>query len=218
MLPLPQKRFVPPTSTTNIWYRDLPNFAEWDRVWEFIPLPAMSFPQKLNAVMRFSIYATVVMLIIRNDLKPLYIAVFAAGFTIAMNIFYDSEKTEFYTRHKTQDLKYDPRTKKSCALPTKNNPFANILVSDYALNPTRKPGCDITKPTMKRMTEKMYKHNLYKDVDDIWSRKTSSRIFYQTPIQSIPNDQGDFAKWLYGQGGRRTCKEGNGVSCIKNQL
>jgi hypothetical protein len=187
-------------------------------MWEFVPLPAMTFTQKLNAVMRFSIYATVAMLVLRNDLRVLYIVLASAGFTIAMNMYYESEKLESYTRHKSQDLIVDPYTKKACALPTKNNPFANILVSDYVLNPTRKPGCDITKPKMRRLTEKMFRNNLYKDVDDIWGRKTTSRNFYQTPIQSIPNDQGDFAKWLYGQGGRRSCKEGNGVSCIRNQF
>lgn len=168
--------------------------------------------------MRLSIYVTTIMLVLRDDLKALYIIVFASGFTIAMNKFYEAEKTEFFSRHRNQDLRYDPHTKHTCALPTRHNPFANILISDYALNPNRKEGCDITKPRMKRLSEKMYRHNLYKDVDDIWSRKTTSRNFYQTPIQSIPNRQGDFAMWLYGQKGRRTCKEGNGISCIKNQF
>ena len=178
----------------------------------------MTVPQKLNALLRFSIYFALLMLLVREDPKSLYLILFVGGFTWAMNLFYEAQRRELYTRHKTQDLQYDPRTKKACALPTKNNPFANILVSDYALNPMRKPGCNITKPRVKRMTEKMFRHNLYRDVDDIWGRRSSSRNFYQTPIQTIPNRQGEFASWLYGLGGRRTCKQGNGVSCMRNQL
>ena len=33
--------------------------------------------------------------------------------------------------------------------------------------------------------------------------------------KSIPNDQGNFAKWLYGT--MPTCKEGNGLQCAANQ-
>jgi hypothetical protein len=211
-------KFLSTPKSSKIWYRDFKSFVAWDHLWEFIPLPAMTLTQKLNAVMRFSIYATITMLVLRNDLKVLYVALLSVGFTVAMNTFYESEKMEFYTKHRTQDLMVDPHTKKACALPTKNNPFANILVSDFAINPTRKPGCDITKPRMKRMTENLFRHNLYKDIDDIWGRKTTSRNFYQTPIQTIPNQQGDFATWLYGQGGRRSCKEGDGVSCMRNQF
>jgi hypothetical protein len=59
------------------------------------------------------------------------------------------------------NLRFDRRKQEVCTLPTKNNPFANILATDYGDNPHRKPGCDITRRKAKRMTESMFNHNLY---------------------------------------------------------
>ena len=199
-----------------IWYQDPMGFVQIDKLQEFVPSSYMTFAQKLNAMMRFAIYFTILLLVTQNNAKVIYIAVFVAIFTLALYHFYEREKDEFKEKHKAFNLHYDKVKKEACVMPTKNNPFANILVSDYALNPSRKPGCNITKPAVKKKAEEMFGHNLYSDVDDIWSRNTSSRNFYQTPIQSIPNKQNEFAKWLYGHG--KTCKEGNGKSCIRNQM
>jgi hypothetical protein len=109
---------------------------------------------------------------------------------------------------------YDKLNKRPCTMPSRNNPMANILVSDYRDNAQRPPGCDINNKNVKKMAETYFEENLYRDVDDVWKRKTSSRNYYQTPIQTIPNDQKGFAEWLYKT--EPTCKEGNGLSCHKN--
>ena len=36
------------------------------------------------------------------------------------------------------------------------------------------------------------------------------------PNTTVPNNQGDFAQWLYGV--PKTCKEGNGNQCVGNNL
>jgi hypothetical protein len=200
----------------DIWYMDPKDFVSLDHLHEFVPLSTMTFEQKLNSIMRFAIYFTLLLMIVQRDAKVIYIVVFVALFTWGMYAFYARDKREFYSKHAEANLKYDKHKKEACSLPTKNNPFANILVSDYVLNPKRKPGCDITKKNMRKKVEKYFNHNLYRDVDDIWNRKSSSRNFYQMPIQTIPNQQGDFAQWLYGRD--RTCKQGAGKQCLRNQL
>jgi hypothetical protein len=105
---------------------------------------------------------------------------------------------------------------------TKNNPFMNVLVTDYKDNPNRDAEIskhvyfdnDDKRQEIQKTIKHNFKNNLYKDVSDVFGRMNSERQFYTTPITTIPNDQGNFAKWLYGR--PKTCKENNGDQCYKN--
>ena len=46
--------------------------------------------------------------------------------------------------------------------------------------------------------------------------RTHKENFYTTPNTTIPNNQGDFANWLYKT--PKTCKEGNGNQCVANNM
>ena len=52
------------------------------------------------------------------------------------------------------------------------------------------------------------------DVNDIFGKNNSQRQFYTVPGNQVPNDQGSFAQWCYGQ--PKTCKEGNKLACLSN--
>ena len=62
--------------------------------------------------------------------------------------------------------------------------------------------------------EKHFNTDLYRDSTDLFDTKNAQRIWYTTPVTSIPNDQESFANWLYKT--PPTCKEGNGAQCIAN--
>lgn len=174
----------------------------------------MTLAEKLNAVLRFSVYFSVIVFLVRPSLILVYLPIFVAVFTYALYAFYDHNTIRENMMHSNLGVQWDgPGRKSLCVLPTKHNPMGNILVSDYVLNPNRPEACDITRRSVKRRAEKLFADSLYRDVDDLWSLKTSSRHFYQTPIQSIPNKQTEFAEWLYKPRGK-TCKEGNGQRCI----
>ena len=49
----------------------------------------------------------------------------------------------------------------------------------------------------------------------IYLERIVHKTILYSPGKSIPNDQGNFAKWLYGT--MPTCKEGNGLQCAANQ-
>jgi hypothetical protein len=199
-----------------IWYRDIRNFVSVHTMADFIPTHSMTFAEKLNAMVRFSVYFTVLIVVVKRDFRYVYMVLFAAIFTLTLYTIYERDRKEMYSKDDKAGTRYNKHTKTACTLPSKNNPFANILVSDYKYNPNRKPGCDISKPKIKKRVNTFFNHNLYRDVDDIWHRKSSSRNFYQMPIQTIPNQQTEFAQWLYGRG--RTCKQGAGAQCQQNQM
>ena len=58
-------------------------------------------------------------------------------------------------------------------------------------------------------------NDLYRDVQDVFSKNNSQRQFYTVPGNRIPHDQSSFAHWLYGT--PQTCKEGNGVACLSQR-
>ena len=53
--------------------------------------------------------------------------------------------------------------------------------------------------------QNLYNSSIYRNFEDVFERENSQRMFYTLPIQTVPNDQADFANWLYKSG--PTCRE-----------
>ena len=62
--------------------------------------------------------------------------------------------------------------------------------------------------------EELFNQDLYRDFKDVFGKENSQRQFYTVPGNRVPNDQGAFAQWLYGQ--PKTCKEGNSIACLSD--
>jgi hypothetical protein len=112
------------------------------------------------------------------------------------------------------NLYKDENTNELCHRPTPNNPFMNILTSDYAHNPKRAKACDISNGNIKKKAQIFFDKNLYRDVGDVFHKNASDRNFITMPITTIPNDDGAFKNFLYSI--KETCKEGNGQTCYSN--
>jgi hypothetical protein len=56
--------------------------------------------------------------------------------------------------------------------------------------------------------QNLYNSSIYRNLEDVWERENSQRMFYTVPIQTVPNSQTDFANWLYKTG--PTCHENSG--------
>jgi hypothetical protein len=101
---------------------------------------------------------------------------------------------------KNQQYKKDTGRK-----PTVDNPFANIVFSDYLdANKIAEP-CNSDDPEIANQMQNLYNSSIYRNLSDVWERENSQRMFYTTPIQTVPNSQTDFANWLYKTG--PSCKE-----------
>ena len=65
----------------------------------------------------------------------------------------------------------------------------------------RKPACNITDVDISNEVTNLITDNisekLYLDTNNILNKNIGERDFYTLPAR-IPNDQGSFAKWLYG--------------------
>jgi len=230
------------------WY-DKPEvlFAQ-SRLLEFVPVRDMSSAEQMNALVRFSIYLALLLLILGTSHHIVFLPVVVAGATIIFNrhgidayartqqvikhvLGEDNDNTddtgddieEFGNageEHRVGkrgvgaraemspigsnavpqvylDKKVDPA---ACQQPTKENPFMNVLVTDYRSNPNRPAACTRKQhANIKDMINTNFEHGLFQNVDEAWGKNHSRRQFHPMPWTTIPNDQSNFSKWLYHQ-------------------
>jgi hypothetical protein len=184
----------------NIWFLDPMELIDVDKLTDFYPKNSMTFNEKLNSFMRFSIYFSIGVFLLNNNSKVFYSIFFGGIFTVILYNY----KTEIFNTT-AEPFKEDYRIEK-CTTPKVNNPFMNVLVSDYSDNPERQEACDVDNVKTKHEMEKHFNNDLFRSVDEVFDNKYSYRQFYTTPNTTIPNDQEGFAKWLYFTEGK-TLKE-----------
>lgn len=193
-----------------IWYRDLNGFLDTAYLFDIVPSTQMTFSEKLNAVFRFSIYSSIVLYALSNNPNSFLVIVIIGVITYLLNI---SHVEEPYM-HDTYGDNRDPNNKAPLptgyTVPTKDNPFMNVLMNEYAENPTRNPA--VYNKQVKQQINDYFNENLYRSIDDIYQKNASDRQYYTMPNTMIPNDQEKFANWLYRVDGK-TCKEGNASKC-----
>lgn len=177
-----------PASTELVWFKDPTGFFADDRLAHFLPERNTTLAVQLNALFRLAIYASVVMVLFRRFSLALYVPIATAALTYAIYVSNTPAK-EGLTREGH-----------ACTVPTRTNPFMNVLRSEYLADPQRPAACDITSPATHQQVDSLFEDNLYRDVDDVFNRRTSSHAFYAMPNTQIPNDQGAFAQWCYGTG------------------
>ena len=200
-----------------IWFEDPTGFFREDRLSRIIPVPRTGIDAQLNAILRFAIYFAVFVSLLRRSVSPFVSIVFAAA--VITFLVHKAEAGEDERRREQMDaleLERDPMTRRLCTRPTLDNPYMNVLMSDYKRFPERPGACDITRQDVRDRAEDLSSHDLYVDSDDIYGRRAnSSSQFYTNATTTIPNDQTGFARWLYqpAPGGRGTCREGDGEAC-----
>jgi len=187
-----------------IWYENVHGFIDVKNLKKFFPTSDMSDEEKLNSILRFTIYFTLVLYMIQKNIKTLYLIPLVALLTFFIHKHSDND--DIKEDYEQVQFKAD-----TCTKPKQTNPFMNVLINEYNENPERKEACNIESKKTKKNMKRYFEHDLYRNVDDIYGRDASFRQFYTTASTTIPNDQEAFAKWLYYKEGK-TCKEG-GLEC-----
>lgn len=112
----------------------------------------------------------------------------------------------------------------------KNNPLGNVLLTEIMDKPTRKAAPpsfntevyeDISNNT-KRMIQtlnpgiKNTNQQLFGDLGEKFEFDQSMWQYYSNPNTKIPNDQGAFADFLYGD--MPSCRGGDDIACVKDNF
>ena len=220
----------------NYWFHDIAGtLFNLDYLVKIFPTGDMTYAEKINALVRLSIYIGIILALFYANYLFIYIPIITMLATYILYLFrieqlensratqganaklYAVPPSTMISLTKKNMIGQDDKSFESilniqhCSKPSNNNPFMNPLIFDSRL---RDSACDSIKPENQLQIEKEYNKYCIKDVSDIWNHNSGRRQFYTVASTTYPNDQGAFANWLY----RRppSCKEGNGAQCIAN--
>jgi hypothetical protein len=226
----------------NYWFQDLSNsIFNLDKALKIFPNNDMTYAEKINTLVRLSIYFGLILSLFYRNYLFLYIPIITMVLTYMMYMFRieqleglrekqgpnsnlntinkinadDLTKRNMNTSYSygrdDSDNFKDILNIKTCSKPNTLNPFMNPLVFDNRL---RDSACDAIKDENQLKIEKEYNKYCIKDISDIYNHNNGRRQFYTVASTTYPNNQGAFANWLYKT--PPTCKEGNGAQCVAN--
>jgi len=211
--------------TTPFWFNDPTILFNKESILQIWPTQQMTFETKLNAISRLVLFmsllgfiftrnsnliiigiVTLAIIITLYKLRKQSIVKFKEGFSVNSSIQPSTAPmtTNPVTLESVLRSEFHPTTKK--------NPFGNVLLTDIADNPNRKAAApsfnpdvyeDITS-SIKKQTQMLMpdiintNKQLYGDLYDSYTLDNSMMRFYSTANSRIENDQGAYAKYLFG--------------------
>ena len=232
--------------TSMFWINEPSILLNKDYILQVWPSSKMSYEEKLNAISRLVIILTVLGFVLTMNKSILLIGVVTLGAIFAMykmrkqkvtKDMLDGSKEGFsgIDVKNQQETIINPDTLKSYLksefMPVnKKNPLGNVLLTEIMDNPTRKPAPpsfntevyeDINVSTKKMVQSlnpgiKNTNKQLYGDLGEQFEFDQSQWSFYSTPNTKIPNDQGAFADYLYGD--MPSCRDGNAFACVQDNI
>ena len=240
-------------SSVKFWSEDPNILLKSEYMLEFFPTENMTYEQKLNAITRLIIVMTVVGFVVSQNIRLLVVSVITLT---AIYLYYVYQKKEMLKKEgkkvKFENFDTSPSEPSgppglsgpvTAALnktgsnidpsqvfepPSAQNPFSNVLMSDYDYNPNRKPAApsfneNINHDILGQAKQLVKNANpdqpdiadkLFKDLGDQLYFEQSLRPFNSNPSTTIPNDQGAFADFCFG--GFISAKEGNSFALARN--
>jgi len=194
---------------TKFWMEDILVLIKSDNIFEIMPDKSFDSNRKLNSIMRFGIYYSIIAYAITRKEY-----VFSIPFIIMIVTIFIYNYNSNNNNNEINDSNDDKKDANlNCNKPTSNNPFMNLNMFD--INETDKSAClYYDNNTIKQKINKIFNKGLYIDQSGIYSNNNSQNRFYTMPNTKPANDQKLFGEWLYKTG--ETCKEGNGIKCSDN--
>ena len=175
--------------TERIWFEDPKNLftnANWNR---FAPMPNMTTTEALNAVVRFTVYFTVLLFVIMRNSNYLLLLPAVLTLTFALHtLFPNGKKLETYLNPKSEEY----------TMPTPNNPFMNVLLPEILDNPNRADAAPTNNKDVRKQIAKAFQHtnDIYMDTSDRFDQTQAMRTFHTLQSAKVPNDQDGFLNWL----------------------
>ena len=172
------------------WLKDPANLFTKNNWARFVPVDTQTVPEALNSIVRFTVYFSILLTLVTADTNYLlFIPVVMAGTAIVVQMFPN-----------TQILKETfNNVDKAVSTPSSNNPFMNVLFTDYVDNPQRPAAPpDITRPAVKESIDEAFSqtHDLFMDTSDKYTLAQSSRQFTTLASTTIPNDLEGYQDFL----------------------
>lgn len=221
------------------WLYNIYELFENEKYKEIFPKREMSLNEQYNALTRLCLWAFVLMLIFSDadfiSLIPLVIIIIIV--IIKLNNWLEKENdietnekkiapTETYNVNYANNESDNPidtnslyssldsiYSNNTCKMPTVNNPLMNSQMSDYNIYDIP-AACNADDEDIQENIKVNFDHNLFSSTADVFERKNAERQFYTTPNTAVPNNQTEFAMWLYKLPDNAICK-GDQTACLR---
>lgn len=194
-----------------IWY-DRPQLLWADGAWsKILPLSVMPLEDKLNALMRLSVWFSVIAALLWRDLRLLVLVPVVAG--VEAFAYQDLRKRSAGVEAYLDDRGLDVRGGRLCTKPTAGNPFMNRLMTD---SPSRPAACSVSDVgVIERQNQLLLSGTPMAEDPYDMNGRAAARQFFTTASTSVVSDQAAFLKFVYGDMAN-SCKSGNGTRCYRN--
>lgn len=234
--------------TIPFWANDPNIILNQKYIFEFFPTENMSYEQKLNAITRLIVLLTIIGFLFTQSIRLIIVSSITIFSIFLLYRFHTDKLSKRQSMKKenfasasenrnnlannvlSQNNEEQPSFNKVFDNPSGNNPFSNVLMTDYDYNPNKKPAApsytDTVVESINNKTKELItnvnstqpdiNNKLFRDLGDELYFEQSMRQFYSNPSTTIPNDQTSFTDFCYG--GMISCKEGNMLACARNMI
>lgn len=210
------------------WINDPMILIEEGKLLSIWPNDNMSRNEKLNSLSRLVIYITLIGFIFTYSFKILISGIVTLG--VFVFLFYSTKNNRnenFCNIDNINNFFRTPDIRSRFSMPKRDNPLMNVMLPEIVDNPKRNMAAPSYNPTItceiNNSTKDMIVNNfdnenvkdkLFSNLGDNFNFEQSMRNFYATANTTIPNDQGGFANFCYGD--MISCKEGNVIACSRH--
>lgn len=227
--------------STTFWSINPSILFDKNYIFQLWPTTKLSYSEKLNAITRLVILLSIIGYIFTMNINFIVIGIITI---IIIYILYKSQEKQKFTKEgflglndfqEQKHVNINPTTlgpflKSEFIKTTKTNPLGNVLLTDYTDNPTRSSAPpsfntevyeninNATKKMVQMINPEIKDTNkqLYGDLGEKFEFDQSQWSFYSNPNTKIPNDQGAFADYLYGN--MPSAKEGDAFALVQDNM
>lgn len=181
-----------------IWFQDPIGFLFEESNWfRILPNASSTIEEQLNSIVMFAIYFMIGILVIKGDIRVVYVFLFICFLTY---VFHRHTQTENFKAKMLEDkinITKEPFKKTYCVRPTKENPFMNVTMKDIREFPNRPKACNLSNTVIKEQVDTYFDEDLPRELGDVYHKNASDRQFFTMPNTTIPNNIDTFTDFLY---------------------
>jgi len=175
-----------------IWFKTPSVLFASDTWSKFVPTNDMTTAEALNSVVRFSTYFSLILFFATGvGAYVMAIPIVMTATVLLFNLFPNGKVIESF-------LAKDKAVKAKFTMPSAENPFMNVLLTEILDNPNRGDAAPTSRKDVKAEMYKAFQHttDLHMDTSDLFDQTQAMRTFHTLQSSMVPNDLEGFKAWI----------------------